>query len=268
MKIKEALEEASKDISIKEAKILLSYLLEKDILWLIMNEDKNLEREDEYFSLVDRVKKSEPIEYITKKVSFYSREFYIDYGALIPRPESELLVDKANDLINKNSFLKVAEIGVGSGIISILLALLNPKVQITASDISYEAINIASKNAKKFKVDDRIRFVHSSYLDGIEDEFDLIVSNPPYIRNSFKLDPKLHYEPSTALYGGEKGDEILKDIIDLSIKKGVKYLCCEMGYDQREAIKSYCDKNSVESLEFYKDLSGLDRGFIAKVCDG
>jgi len=267
MKISEALKEASKEIGKKEADILLGYLLDLSRVELILRSDEKLTHEqlNSFKNLVKRAKNSEPIEYITQRVSFYSHEFYISSGALIPRPESEILVDKVLEVAKEFKNPKIAEIGVGSGILSIMIALLNKDASITATDISKDALKIASKNISKFRVDKRIKLINTPYLHKINDSFDIIVSNPPYIQNGVKLEKNIYYEPKIALFGGKRGDEILKEIIDLSIKRGVKYLCCEMGYDQKDSLKEYMRKLGIKDIEFYKDLSGFDRGFVARI---
>jgi release factor glutamine methyltransferase len=267
MKIKEALFRASNTISRKEASILLSYILKLSKLELIMNEDQTLNRseEEEFFCLVDRAKKDEPIEYITQSVSFYSNEFFIQKGALIPRPESEILVDKVVQLSKEFCHAKIAEIGVGSGALSIMIKKLNPNVTITATDISQEALNIAKINLKKHSLQNEIILQKRPLLDGIDERFDIIFSNPPYIKKSFVIDKNLEYEPSIALFAGDRGDELLKEIIDLAIQKEAKYLCCEMGYDQKESLESYICSKGLFNYTFYKDLAGFDRGFTLKL---
>ena len=214
--------------------------------------------------MVEKLKINTPIEYITKKVSFYSEEFFINYGALIPRPETEILIDEVLKIIKYFPSPNIAEIGIGSGIISIILSMSVPKAQIIATDISIKALEIAKINLKKFNIQS-VELVKTPYLKGIYKDFDIIVSNPPYIANDFVVEKNLYHEPKTALFGGEIGDEILKNIIDLAIKKEVKYLICEMGYDQKDKIKNYLEDKSYESLSFYKDLSNFDRGFILKL---
>ncbi len=261
MTIKEALKEASLKLNnAKEASILLRHLLNYNQVELILNEQKNFTKKDEYNLLIKRRLTQEPIEYITEKVSFYSEEFFIKKGALIPRPETEILLYKALNMRPK----KVAEIGTGSGIIAVMLAYLLEDTKVVATDISNEAIEIAKINAKKFNVTDKIEFVQTSYLDGINDEFDMIISNPPYIADDFELEKSLSYEPQNALFAGTVGDEILKKIIDIWIDKKTPYLLCEMGYDQKEPLSEYLKNNNIKEFSFYKDLAGFDRGFIAK----
>lgn len=271
LSVKQALKQASNMLlkvtqyPKKEALILLSYFLCKDEVWLFLHEDSKIENSNGYFKLIKRRVNEEPIEYITKKVSFYSEEFFIDYGALIPRPETELLVDEVIKLSkNFKKEINISEIGIGSGIISIMLAKNIKNSKIIATDTSTKAIEIAKKNIEHFNLLDKIKVFNSSYLDFIEEKIDIIVSNPPYVANDYKVEKPLHYEPQEAIFAGEEGDEILKNIIHVAKEKKVKYLACEIGYDQKDSISKMLNKLSFSEYYFYKDLSGFDRGFVAK----
>ncbi len=265
--IKDALKKGSLILNNqKEAAILLAYHLQKDRLYLITHEEEILQQSTEYFSLINRRKENEPIEYITQSVSFYDSEFFITKGALIPRPETELLIDKAKDILSQNTNItSIAEIGTGSGIIAVMLTRLFKDITITATDINQEALNIAKKNAQEFKVDDRIKFVHTSYLDEIYEKFDMIISNPPYIQDGFDLEKPLYFEPQNALFGGKRGDEILKEIIKIAKQRECAYLLCEMGYDQKDPLERFMHKQEITDVNFYQDYSGFDRGFVAKI---
>ena len=246
-----------------EAEILLAHLLNTKREFLLINDTLKVD-EDKFKKLINRRKKSEPIEYITNQVSFWDFELFIDKGSLIPRPESELLVEYALNLITKYNIKKVAEIGIGSGALSIAIAK-SSNVLIKASDISLDAIAIAKKNIKRFNLEDKIEVKHCSLLDSI-DTPELLISNPPYIDKEFKLDKNiLNYEPHTALFAPNRGLEILFNILELIKQKDIKFAVCEMGYDQKEPIKEYAKKLNLKGkLEFYKDLAALDRGFIYK----
>ena len=271
MKIEEALKEASLRLSSlcqnpsRVAKILLMNYLDVSIEWIFLNQKKEFD-ESGYFALVKRYENYEPLEYITGEAGFYGLTFNVKKGVLIPRPETEILVERSLEFLSNLPARKgpplVAEIGVGSGIISICLAL-NSNAKIIASDISDEALNLARENAAKFGVEDRIEFVKCAYLDQICGRFDLLVSNPPYIARDYGLDKFVLNEPHEALFGGAKGDEILKNIVLLARNRGVKYLACEMGYDQRESMQNALKFNGFKA-EFYKDLAGFDRGFVAR----
>lgn len=248
------------------AKSLLMRHLGVKIEWIFLNLTRELDDVSGYFLLAKRFANHEPLEYITGEVGFYELSFNVKKGVLIPRPETEILVEKSLEILSNLPAQKVpplvAEIGTGSGIISICLAL-NSKAKIIASDISDEALNLARQNAAKFGVEDKIEFVKCAYLDQIYGRFDLLVSNPPYIAQDYELDKFVLNEPHEALFGGAAGDEILKNIILVAKNRDVKYLACEMGYDQRESMQNALKFNGFEA-EFYKDLAGFDRGFVAR----
>ena len=245
-----------------EAEMLLAGALNQERIWLHMHYHDDVDPQI-FFRHIELRKNHVPVEYILGHVSFYSEDFLITDGVLIPRPETELLIDITSQAIKEQALTKIVEIGTGSGIIAVMLAKLHPEISVTATDINEKAIQLAQKNAERFGVTDRIRFIHTSYLDGIEDTFELLVSNPPYIANNFPLEPNLDYEPDTALFGGEKGDEMIRHIIDLAIEKKIQILTVEMGYDQKTPLQSYFESKGVKAVTFYQDLAGLDRGFRA-----
>jgi release factor glutamine methyltransferase len=267
MLIKEALQEATKrikdisEIPNKEARILLASYLKKDQIWIITHDNEDIEVEG-YFELIKRREDNEPIEYITNSASFYGENFYVDSNVLIPRPETEILIDEVVSTCKGIKKPIIVEIGTGSGIISIMLAHLLPNAIIKAVDISPEALHVAKLNAKNHGVSDRIEFILSDLLTSCDEKnFDVLVSNPPYIANSEPLHVGLSYEPSLALYGGKVGGEILEKIYNLAKTRKVSFLACEMGYDQKEHISTIA---SPLKPRFYKDLANHDRGFIVK----
>ena len=252
------------DIPQKEAMILLAHVLGCETSWILIHSHDEIKPDEHFFELLKRRVSHEPLEYILGKASFYGKEFNVDSRVLIPRPETEILVDKAVELareLPKNAH--IVEIGCGSGIISIMLSLLLPEAKLTAVDISMDALNVSKQNAQKHGVDKNITFIESSYLDNVEGKIDMIVSNPPYIANDESLGIGLSYEPSLALYGGSRGDEMLCHIVDIFQERKVKALACEMGYDQREPMHLYAHSKGL-AIDFYKDLAGLDRGFWIK----
>jgi len=252
-------------IPVKEVEILLLHILQKNTIWLHLNYDKECSCEAELKKLVEKRATQYPIEYITKKASFYGEMFEVEEGVLIPRPETEILVEKALEVLKDIKSPKVLEIGVGSGIISVMLAMLIEDIEIVAVDINQKALELAQQNAQKHNVSDKITFIKSDLFTNIDEtiQFDMVVSNPPYIADDFRLPKNVKYEPSNALFGGEVGDELLKNIIDTTLEKQIKYLLCEMGYDQKKPLKNYINKNyKVKNIEFYKDLEDFDRGFL------
>ena len=272
MKIFEAInfgKDSLKNLNIGKIEIekILIESIKKDRLYIILNQEKSISEDNltKFKYLISRRKNGEPLEYILNRVSFYSEEFFIQKGALIPRPETELLIDKTVETLKKLKNPKVLEIGVGSGIISVMLAKLIPDIKIVAVDVSLEALNISKINIEKFGVSEKIELRQSDLFENLDknEKFDLIVSNPPYISNSEKgkLQTELDYEPEIALYGGNIGDEILQKIVTSFLSKTeTKYLICEMGYDQKEKIINFVDNKT--RIEFYRDLAEFDRGFI------
>lgn len=248
----------------REAEILLGHLLERDRLYLITHLEEEVEAEG-YMEMIDRRVLNEPIEYITSSVSFFSQEFYIAPGALIPRPETELLIERVLEKVDPESSEAFVEVGVGSGVVSIVLAQHLKNASFLATDISADAISIANKNIELKEMQKRIKLLQTDLLEGIEEKIDILVSNPPYIANEVKLESNLDYEPQNALFGGEVGDEILQRLIDEAFRRNVRILACEMGYDQKEKIESYCKEKKLKSLEFYSDYAGHDRGFILEL---
>ena len=255
-------------IPAKEVEILILHIQKQNTIWLHLNYDKQCNCEQELKKLVAKRATNYPLEYITQRVSFYGEVFNIIDGVLIPRPETELLVEKAQDILKDIQNPTILEIGTGSGIISVMLATLIKDIKIVAVDINDKALGLAQQNGNKFEVEDKITFIKSDLFTNIDEniKFDMVISNPPYIAQNFKLPQNVKYEPSNALFGGKVGDELLKNIIDQTIQRDIPYLLCEMGYDQKKPLTDYfnAQEKKPKKLEFYKDYENLDRGFVAK----
>ena len=247
----------------REAQLLIMALLQKDELWLMTHEADVIEEGEKLASWVERRKQNQPMEYITNRVSFYSQEFHIEEGALIPRPETELLIDEVLAIADKEQTLTIVEVGIGSGIISTVLAQELPKAKIIAIDISPDALKVARKNIEAFGLGERIELRQGDLLEPISEKIDILVSNPPYIADSEPLESNLDYEPDLALFGGTIGDEIIQRLLDETIAREIPFFACEMGYDQKPKVENYLD-NRYDELKFYKDLAGHDRGFVLK----
>ncbi|HQS66199.1 MAG TPA: peptide chain release factor N(5)-glutamine methyltransferase [Sulfuricurvum sp.] len=249
----------------REAELLLIAYLQKDQLYFISHQDTVLdEDEPRLLEWTERRVRNEPLEYLTNRVSFYSREFYIDEGALIPRPETELLIDAVLATVSTDTSLTFVEVGAGSGIISILLALHLPNARFIAVDISPRALDVARRNITDFGLDHRIELREGDLLSCVDEKIDFLVSNPPYIANDASLEHNLSYEPQNALFGGTVGDEIIQRLLDEVYARHIPIFACEMGYDQQIKVQEYLKTFAVQSLEFYKDLASFDRGFILK----
>ncbi|HLD22465.1 MAG TPA: peptide chain release factor N(5)-glutamine methyltransferase [Sulfuricurvum sp.] len=249
----------------REAELLLMAYLNKDQLYFITHQEDVLDENDpRLVQWVEKRSANVPLEYLTNRVSFYSREFYIDEGALIPRPETEHLIDEVLASVSFNDTITVVEVGVGSGIISILLALHLPNARFIAVDISPRALAVARRNIEMFGLGERIELREGDLLSPITEKIDFLVSNPPYIAQDAPLESNLSYEPQNALFGGDVGDEIIRALLDEVYTRRIPIFACEMGYDQRLKVQEYLKPFSVQSLDFYTDYASFDRGFILK----
>jgi release factor glutamine methyltransferase len=250
----------------REAELLLIAYLQKDQLYFITHGDDLIDEKDpKLLAWIEKRSANVPLEYLTNRVSFYSREFYIDEGALIPRPETEHLVDEVLARVSAEDTLTIVEVGVGSGIVSILLALHLPNARFIAVDISPRALAVACRNIDTFGLSDRIELREGDLLSCVDEKIDLLVSNPPYIAHDAPLESNLSYEPQNALFGGEIGDEIIRRLLDEVYARRIPLFACEMGYDQRIKVQEYLKNFAVQSLDFYTDLASFDRGFVLTI---
>lgn len=269
MTIKQTIQEQSQKlkeithIPAKEVEILIGHLLNKNTIWLHLNYHQEFEQQKELEKLIQKRATHYPLEYLIGKASFYGEIFYTKEGVLIPRPETELLVEHAITCLNNlpKKPKRVLEIGVGSGVISIMLALLVENIEIVGIDINPIALQLAKENALKHNVLDKINFIQSDLFDNVVGDFDMVISNPPYIANEYILPHNVKYEPHNALFAGEVGDELLKQIIVQTYQRNIPYLFCEMGYDQKPSLSQFLKQFSTNKVEFYKDYAQFDRGF-------
>ena len=253
-------------IPAKEVEILMLHLLEKNTIWLHLNYNNEFLKEKELAILIKKRAQNYPLEYIISKASFYGEMFIVKQGVLIPRPETEILLENAVEILKiEKKPLKIVEIGTGSGIISVMLALLVEDIEIIAVDINEKALSLAKENAIKHGVENKIEFRLSNLYENVnENDIFMTISNPPYIANDYKLPTNVKFEPSNALFGGNIGDELLKDIIKDTNAKKIPYLLCEMGYDQKTPLENYFKQFNTEFYSFYKDYEKFDRGFTLK----
>ncbi|MEA1915888.1 MAG: peptide chain release factor N(5)-glutamine methyltransferase [Campylobacterota bacterium] len=245
----------------KEVQTLILHILDKNVIWLHLNDDQEFKHEKQLNEMVKKRATHYPLEYIIGKASFYGELFLTKEGVLIPRPETELLVERCEKILKEIDSPCVVEIGTGSGIISVMLALLIDDIRIVAVDINDKALELAKQNAIKHKVEHKITFMHSDLFEKIHGDFDLCVSNPPYIADDYALPTNVQYEPLNALFGGNIGDELLKNIIDAVVQRKIPYLLCEMGYDQKQPLGEYLEQYKPKKVEFYQDYEKFDRGF-------
>jgi len=269
MTVKSLLQEASQALQEScerpqfEAELLLAHHLGRDRTWLMIHDRDEVEDVEGFQALVERRSNHEPYEYIVGEASFYDIHLKVEQGVLIPRPETEILIDLVAEIIEKEKITKIAEIGVGSGAISIVLARKFPELKIIATDICETPLKVAGENIGRFGLAGQIELRRSNLIDEVSEPVELVVSNPPYIAEDFLLESNVvDYEPREALFGGRAGDELLKEIITDVKAHGIKWLACEMGYDQKEPITDFVKEIGVQSIAFYKDLAGFDRGFV------
>ena len=242
MKIKELLKYKS-TIDIKEKRLLLSFLLHIKPLDLIIKESNNVNffTEIRYKLYVNKLEKGKYLEHIIKNKNFYGYDFYVDKNVLVPRVETENLIKYTNDYIKQyfSNNIKILDVGTGSGIIAIILKKLNESYDVTAVDISKKALVIASKNAKKLNTS--INFINSNMLINVTDKYDVLISNPPYLKKDANhVEEKvLKNDPKIALFGGEDGlkfyIEILRDAKKVLNDKNI--IAFEIGYDQAKKIQ-------------------------------
>lgn len=265
MQIKDLLQTGGTSL---EKEVLLANLLGRSREFLISNSDYEVsnEQSERFYSLIRSHDRGVPVAYLIKHKEFYGLPFFVDSRVLIPRPETEFLVDKILELVDEDPGLKrVVDIGTGSGNISCSVAKHAKGVEIFATDVSDKALEVAKMNAKKLSV--IVSFIKSDLLDELKQmPFDIIVANLPYIgtsTNSFVSKETHEHEPHVALFGGEDGLELYEKLFNQV--ENFKYLMGEVGFMHREALEKLFKKYFPNSkCEVLKDLAGLDRYFIIK----
>lgn len=282
-----------------DAEILLAHLLDRDRSWLYLQPDAalTLEQQSGYLDLIARREQRQPVAYLTGYKEFFGLDFLVTPQTLIPRPETELLIETALTFVHSyhltmsnkqltNPTLHpvdlaqgkpshppfiIVDVGTGSGCIAVTLAKLLPLVQLIATDLSGEALTVARQNAEDQAVADRIKFYQTDLLAPLTEPVKMIVSNPPYLRStdlaSPHTAPEVHrHEPRLALDGDEDGLKIIRRLLDQAQKLLAPGGCLlvEIGFDQGEAVKSLAQTLFPGAqIEIKKDLAGLDRLLVA-----
>lgn len=277
MRINELLEigiEKLKTSQIKEpisiARRIMCFVLKKDKIYLVTNGNEEVEQstKTEFLEAISKIQKHIPIQYITKKQEFMKMDFYVDENVLIPQPDTEIVVEEAIDIINRNKLSKVLDMCTGSGILAISIAKYTDASKITAVDISEKALEVVEKNAISNDVDTKIKFIKSDMFKNISEKFDLIISNPPYIRTDVikTLSEEVKNEPILALDGGIKGLDFY-NIIAENAKKYLNengYLVLEIGYDQKTEVVNLLEAQEYSEIRVIKDMGGNDRVIVCK----
>jgi release factor glutamine methyltransferase len=275
------LEECSVPSAGLAAELLLMHVLRRDRTWLYAHPEHGMSVEEvaAYAEIVERRSKGVPTQYLTGRQEFWGLEFEVGLGVLIPRPETEHLIEVALERLaaRRTELLRIADVGTGSGCIAIALARELPQVEIVATDISDVALDYARRNASHHGVSDRVQFRKANLLEVVSDvpgraehSFDLIVSNPPYVgRNDAGTLPRevREHEPGEALFGGDQGLDIYSPLIDEAARtlthKGI--LVLEIGYNGAQYVGSLLSDPLWSELRVTRDLAGIERVISAKL---
>lgn len=280
MKIKELinygrrlLEENGVEDSSNVSKILAEYIFQMDRTQIVVNEKQEVEESEKtryYLGLIEIIQ-GMPVQYITNKQEFMKLDFYVDENVLVPQPDTEILVEEVIEISNKefNDDIEILDICTGSGCIGVSINKYIPDANITMSDISKVALDIAKINYEKNIPNDKAEFIQSDMFENITKKYDIIVSNPPYIESNVieNLPENVKKEPHIALDGGEDGLNFYRILI-LEASEHLNengYLCMEIGYNQKESVINLLkESKKYEEIYHKTDLSGNDRVIIAR----
>lgn len=265
------LKENNIDNSALKAKILLANILNVKKEYLLIHSEEEVKQEDKikYEDCIKELIKGKPLQYITNKQEFMGLDFYVDENVLIPQPDTEILVEKTIEIADNTQKNKVLDMCTGSGCIAISLAKNIDNFQMTAADISDNALIIANKNAINNNLENKIKFINSDMFSNINEKFDIIVSNPPYIETKTinKLDIEVQNEPLLALDGGIDGLKFYNIIANNAFKylNENGYLLLEIGYNQQKSVTQLLQNTGkYTNIETIKDLGGNYRVVIAR----
>lgn len=277
MKVKELIDYGRnllKENEIEDSDIIsrkiVEYVLKFNRNEIIINSDKEIspKNKDDYDTLLYEVASGMPLQYIINNQEFYGLDFYVDESVLIPRPDTEILVEEVINIIKNTGFSRILDICTGSGCIGLSIAKNVDSAKVTITDISDNALEIAKKNMEKLKITN-VNIIESDMFEEIEEEFDIIVSNPPYIETEVidGLSEQVKREPILALDGGEDGLEFYRELINESHKylNDDGYLCMEIGYNQKDSVINLIEESgNYKNVYSKKDLEGNDRIVVAQ----
>ena len=247
-----------------EARLLLGHVLQQPPVWLLAHDDVLLDDAAlcAFHALVTRREAGEPVAYLLGRREFFGRAFAASPAALIPRPETELLVEVALKNLGGGNTARILDLGAGTGCIAITLALECPSAQVTALDASRDALALATENARR--LDANVRFLHSDWYAAVVGEtFDVIASNPPYIAatDAHLTQGDLRFEPPAALASGADGLDAIRHIIAAAPAhlSAQGRLWLEHGYDQADAVRALLAAAGFTAIEQHRDLAGTVR---------
>ncbi len=276
MDIKSALRKGTSILlnnNIKSAKldseILMSKVIDKEKKFIILNSHKVISKKnlDNFYLLIQERAKRKPIAYLTKKKFFWKHEFEVNENVLIPRPDTEILIEQILEITKNRNKLRILDIGIGSG--SILMSILLERKNFfgTGIDLNKKTLQISTINSHKLRLYNRLKLFKSNIDNFNLGKYDLIVSNPPYIKryNLKYLDRDISFEPKQALDGGLDGLSEIRKVVckssELIKRKG--YLVLEIGFDQKNKVTKILQKNGFYIKKVFKDLSNQDRCIVS-----
>jgi len=253
-----------------DSEILLSSSIKKDKKHIILNPKEllSLEQSEKFKALIERRKKGEPIAYIINKKDFWKDEFFVNKDVLIPRPDTELIIEQVLKISSKEQQLQILDIGIGSGCILLSILKERPNFYGTGMDISKKSINVSKFNAKQLNLINRVKFFHSSVDNFTIGKYDIVVSNPPYIEllNIKYLEKDVvNFEPKLALSGGLDGFSKIRKVINKTralIKKNGKFIL-EIGFNQKNKVKKMLKEEGFYVNKSIKDYGNNDRCIIS-----
>ena len=253
------------------AEQLLAHTLRLSRMDLYLEFERNL-AENELGPLRDLVKRrgqGEPLQHLLGTVEFCGHTFAIDKRAMVPRPETEELVELLlAEISGQKSEIRILDVGTGSGVIGLSLAVKFPQANVCAIDISEDALSLARENAAQLRLTERVRFQKSDLLENVSERFDLIVANLPYIsmQNRHLLAREVLHDPEVALFGGSSGDELVRELIEQApahLEPG-GLLALEIGLGQAEGLSDFLRQKNYHDIELKKDYSGISRFLLAR----
>lgn len=258
---------------ILDAQLLMCHVLKQNKLYLMTNVYDVVQKEkaEEFIALVKKRETKYPMKYILKTTEFMGIDFVIEEGVLIPRPDTEVLVQAVLDNIEKYEELDVCDLCCGSGAIGLTIAEYRSNTKVDLLDIDEAPQRVTNKNIQGFEISDRATFIHSDLFESVKNKkYDIIVSNPPYIKEEVietLMDDVKNFEPHLALSGGDDGLIFYRKITEDSVKllKGKAILAFEIGHDQGQEVKEMMDKNGFGNIQIIKDLAGFDRVVIGNL---
>ena len=255
---------------ILKAKILLAFVLCKTKEYLLVNHNEEIPQNkiNNYHKKIDELIEGVPIQYLTNNQEFMGLNFYVNENVLIPRNDTEILVEESLNIIKKHNMHEILDLCTGSGAIAVSIAKNIENAKIIATDISEEALKIAKKNAIQNNVFEKVKFQKSNMFEKINSKFDIIVSNPPYIETKTikELSEEVQKEPYIALNGGQDGLDFYKIIAEnakMFLNKN-GHLTLEIGYNQKESVIKILKNYEYKNIYTKKDLGGNDRVIVCK----